>query len=231
MAEPAHAEAGAAVSAPGTLEPSSRLGVVGWQTALPTGLCDNACVERSVAVAGASLLTGGCLGIKQEHDPTGLEAFDFNLSPELAAKRPYEEIGSGANQSPEAKRPRTENRAEEDSLEDGLALLVQNALSNVGDLVDQFNGTPDVPATSTEPMDMDSAPIPEPDREPATFSADPQRYIRDVNVHALGNLVRYAPPCVVESGADSRTTGAIITAHSGAAAARRNDEADKEWRI
>lgn len=138
------------------------------------------------------LLTGGCLGIKQEHEPTGLEGFDFNLSPELAAKRPYEDMGGGANESPEAKRSKTENQAEEDSLEDGLALLVQNALSNVGDLVDQFNGTPDVPATSTEPMEVDSAPAPEPAREPATFFAEPLQYIRDVNIHALGNLVRQA---------------------------------------
>ncbi|KND94402.1 Telomeric DNA-binding factor trf1 [Tolypocladium ophioglossoides CBS 100239] len=135
-------------------------------------------------------------GIKQEHEPTGLEGLDFNLSPEFASKRPYEDMGGGANESPEAKRSRTENQAEEDSLEDGLALLVQNALSNVGDLVDQFNGTPDVPATTPEPMEVDSSTAPEtapePAREPATFFAEPQQYIRDVNIHALGNLVRHA---------------------------------------
>ncbi|POR30941.1 Telomeric DNA-binding factor trf1 [Tolypocladium paradoxum] len=147
MPEPTHAEAGAAVSAP---------------------------------------------GIKQEHEPTGLEGLHCNTSPELAAKRPYEDTSGGANESPEAKRSKTENQAEEDSLEDGLALLVQNALSNMGDLVDQFNGTPDVPATSTEPMELDSAPPPEPPRELATFSAEPQQYIREVNIHALGNLVRQA---------------------------------------
>ncbi|PNY29923.1 Telomeric DNA-binding factor trf1 [Tolypocladium capitatum] len=143
MAEPAHAEAGAAVSPP---------------------------------------------GIKKEHEPTGLEGLDFTLSPKLAPKRPYEDLGGGANESPGVKRSKMENQAEEDSLEDGLALLVQNALSNVGDLVDQFNGMPDVPATSTEPTEGDSPPAAEPAREPATFLAEPQQFIRDANIHALGNL-------------------------------------------
>ncbi|OAQ79898.1 MYB DNA binding protein (Tbf1) [Purpureocillium lilacinum] len=127
--------------------------------------------------------------IKQEHEPTGLEGLDFNLSPELASKRPFEDVATGAVESPEAKRAKTEGQAEEDSLEDGLALLVQNALSNVGDLVDQFSAGPDpLPAPSTEPMDVDSAPTPEPRKVPATFALEPQRYIREMNMHALGNL-------------------------------------------
>ncbi|GJN74168.1 TTAGGG repeat binding factor [Purpureocillium lilacinum] len=127
--------------------------------------------------------------IKQEHEPTGLEGLDFNLSPELASKRPFEDVATGAVESSEAKRAKTEGQAEEDSLEDGLALLVQNALSNVGDLVDQFSAGPDpLPAPSTEPMDVDSAPTPEPRKVPATFALEPQRYIREMNMHALGNL-------------------------------------------
>ena len=161
-----------------------------WVSVRP---CDRRCSVRAASLTCplADADPGDCLDIKQEHEPNGLEGLDFNLSPELASKRPFEDVATGAVESPEAKRAKTEGQAEEDSLEDGLALLVQNALSNVGDLVDQFSAGPDpLPAPSTETMDVDSAPTPEPRKVPATFALEPQRYIREMNMHALGNLVR-----------------------------------------
>lgn len=99
-----------------------------------------------------------------------------------------------------------DNQPDETSLEDGLALLVQNALSNVGDLVDQFgDSTNDAPdATVSDPMDLDiSGPsISEPPAPRPTFSSDPQRYVQDVNLHALGNLV--GPHQVYENLPDQR---------------------------
>ncbi|EFZ02211.1 telomere repeat binding factor (TRF) and Myb-like DNA-binding domain protein [Metarhizium robertsii] len=144
--------------------------------------------ESALAEASAfSMATG----IKQEHEPTGLEGLDFALPPELASKRPFEEDIGATTETPEAKRAKTETETEEASLEDGLALLVQNALSNVGDLVDQFTSghetAPEQPAS--DPMEVDTTiPLPEPPAVRATFVSDPRKFIRDTNVHALGNL-------------------------------------------
>ncbi|KHN98268.1 Telomere repeat-binding factor, dimerization domain protein [Metarhizium album ARSEF 1941] len=116
---------------------------------------------------------------------------DLTLPPELAPKRPLEEdVGAGA-EAPEAKRAKTATETEEASLEDGLALLVQNALSNVGDMVDQFtNGqepAPEPPAS--DPIEVDtSIRAPESPVIRTTFRSDPQKFIRDANVHALGSL-------------------------------------------
>ncbi|EFY93568.1 MYB DNA binding protein (Tbf1), putative [Metarhizium acridum CQMa 102] len=129
--------------------------------------------------------------IKQEHEPTGLEGLDFALPPELGSKRPFEEAVGATAETPEAKRAKTETETEEASLEDGLALLVQNALSNVGDLVDQFTSghesAPELPAS--DPMEVDTTiPLPEPPAVRATFVSDPRKFIRDANAHALGTL-------------------------------------------
>ncbi|ODA80955.1 hypothetical protein RJ55_03915 [Drechmeria coniospora] len=125
--------------------------------------------------------------IKQEHYAPFPDGLDFSLSPDIALKRSFDEVGVGATESPEAKRTKVEVHADEDSLEDGLALLVQNALSNVGDLVDQFSRMPDVPETPAMPTNTD---VPALDivKPRALFSSDPQRYIQEVNLHALGNL-------------------------------------------
>lgn len=116
-----------------------------------------------------------------------LEGFDFtDLSRELAAKRPLDEVDRGPSQTPEAKRAKTEVQADEESLEKSLALLVQNALADVGDLVDHFNAESDEPLTATtEPMDT-ARPLP-------AFSADPQAYVREMNINALGGMVRPTP--------------------------------------
>lgn len=129
--------------------------------------------------------------IKQEHEPTGLEGLDFTLPPELASKRPFEDVNA-AIETPEAKRAKTETETEEASFEDGLALLVQNALSNVDDLADQFTSgndpAPELPAS--DPMDVDVT-MALPDHPPVQvkFASDPEKFIRDTNVHALANLV------------------------------------------
>ncbi|KAF7561579.1 hypothetical protein G7046_g2547 [Stylonectria norvegica] len=134
--------------------------------------------------------------IKQE--PSILDGLDFSMSPEVAMKRPFEDVPAGDEQS---KRVKTEtdnahvngfdnDHGAEESLEDGLALLVQNALNDVGNMVSQFTQNHDIPETTTDAMDVDSvpvldAPLPPP---PVTFLSDPQRYLRNASRYALGNL-------------------------------------------
>lgn len=97
------------------------------------------------------------------------------------------------HQDSEAKRLKTEQAQatqpleEDNSLEDGLALLVQNALSNVEDLVGQFDAPVD--GTVGDPMDLDTVALLESVTPPPTFFSDPLKYVRNVQSHALGNLV------------------------------------------
>lgn len=131
------------------------------------------------------------LDIKVEHDPHGFEGLDFNMSPELATKRPFDAAAEDSHDS-EAKRLKTELQnggEEEESFEDGLALLVQNALSNVSDLVDQFGADNDAVAGSSDPMDIDAGTVLEQFTAPIAFSLDPEKYVRKANMHALGTLV------------------------------------------
>lgn len=118
-----------------------------------------------------------------------LENFGFSMSPEIAMKRPLE---TTAQTDPEAKRVKTENEPGEGSVEDNLAMLIQNTLANINDLVGHSNGGPDDTADAGDPMDVESMPPPEPTPAPpapVTFSSDPEKYIQRTNVHALGNLV------------------------------------------
>ncbi|KPM40368.1 hypothetical protein AK830_g6195 [Neonectria ditissima] len=137
-------------------------------------------------------------GIKQE--PNILDGLDLELALQAATKRPFEDLALTNGHDP-SKRVKSENDAThdddfdddhgaEESLEDGLALLVQNALSNVGDLVSQFTQDVDIPHTNTDPMDVDSIPVPEDSIPPApvSFISDPQKYLRNASRNALGNL-------------------------------------------
>ncbi|KAM4060125.1 telomere repeat binding factor (TRF) domain-containing protein [Hirsutella rhossiliensis] len=154
--------------------------------------------------------------IKQEPDPIDLDGLDFtDLSRELASKRPFEQVDQGPSQTPEAKRAKTEIHDDEELLENGLALLVQNALSNVGDLVDHFSAESDEPPTATtEPMDIDAAPAPpEPRRARPSFSADPQAYVRDMNINALGCMALSLLHILVQQPLDD-TMGFIKDAES-----------------
>ncbi|KAF7541342.1 hypothetical protein G7Z17_g11989 [Cylindrodendrum hubeiense] len=135
-------------------------------------------------------------GIKQE--PNILDGLDLELALQAATKRPFDDMMNGDDPS---KRVKTEidtthdnefdnDHGAEESLEDGLALLVQNALSNVGDLVNQFTQDADMPHTTSDPMDVDSVPIPDDSLPPipVTFLSDPQNYLRNASRNALGNL-------------------------------------------
>lgn len=135
-------------------------------------------------------------GIKQE--PNILDGLDLELALQAATKRPFEDMTNGDDPS---KRVKTEDETThdnefeddhgaEESLEDGLALLVQNALSNVGDLVNQFTQDADMAHATPDPMDVDSVPVPD-DTLPqisVTFLSDPQKYLRNASRNALGNL-------------------------------------------
>lgn len=123
----------------------------------------------------------------------GLEGLDFTLPPEFTnPKRPHEQDGE-SHEVFDAKRTKTEaaqtaQQPEDDhSLEDGLALLVQNALSNVDDLVGQFDAPVD--GNISDPMDIDVAALLESVNPPPTFFSDPLKYVRTVQTHTLGNLV------------------------------------------
>jgi protein TBF1 len=145
------------------------------------------------------MLTVVTLGIKQE--PTNeadiLEGLGLDLDSimQAATKRPFEDESNSDDPSKRVKteaEPPSQNTLDldqgaEESLEDGLALLVQNALSNVNDFV--FS-------TSNDPMEIDGItdhPLPPPPPPPSppsvSFFSDPQKYLRKASRHALGNLV------------------------------------------
>lgn len=123
----------------------------------------------------------------------GLEDLDFSIPPELLnPKRPHE-LGDEEHDNSEAKRLKLETTNHDDhheddnSLEDGLALLVQNALSNVSDLVGHFDASVDT--SPHDPMDLDTVALLESVAPLPTFHSDPLKYVRQVQTHSLGNLV------------------------------------------
>ncbi|KAM0430485.1 hypothetical protein ACHAPT_005832 [Fusarium lateritium] len=137
-------------------------------------------------------------GIKQETNI--LDGLDLDSMLQAATKRPFD---GNANADESSKRVKTETGPAhdnafqsdpnaEESLEDGLALLVQNALNNVGDLVSQFTQDANMAQTTNDPMDVDPTPIPEaslpPPPPPVTFLSNPQKYLRKASRHALGNM-------------------------------------------
>jgi hypothetical protein len=150
-------------------------------------MAEEAQAEVSAAMSSAEVPT-----IKEE---TLLEGLDFTLPPELMAmKRPFEDVADDTQQdseNPEAKRVKTENdtEAQEEQLEENLALLVQNALNNVGDLMEQFNTESDIALPSTDGA-MDDAP--HSSEPPATFISHPEKFICNATLHALGNIVSFA---------------------------------------
>lgn len=188
MAEPAQADPGALIS------PSA-------------GTTDSGSGSRYHDIHGLGANDWAGADIKQEHDLHGLEGLDFTMPPEFASKRPLEGDRDTALDS-EAKRLKTDAVAEssggggggadEESLEDGLALLVQNALSNVGDLVDQFSTDPDTNGEVSDPMDLDATlglDATTPAEPSVTFFAEPAKYIRQTQSHALGNMVSSSMVC------------------------------------
>lgn len=146
--------------------------------------------------------------MKQEHDLHGLENLEFAFPSEFASKRPLEGDADITQSSEANKRLKSDaipsGDAEEDTLEDGLALLVQNALSNVGDLVDQFgtdsgaNGVPDDPMDLDATLGLDTTTTSS--KPSSTFFAEPSTYIQQVQTHALANTV-----CTPSSSIDEST--------------------------
>lgn len=65
---------------------------------------------------------------------------------------------------------------------------MQNALSNVGDLVSRFNVEPEE-AHGSDPMDAHDAHGTDARPAPVSFLSEPEKYVRIANTHALGNLV------------------------------------------
>jgi hypothetical protein len=148
-------------------------------------------------VCCVTMLTAVPVGIKQETNI--LDGLDLDSMLQAATKRPFDGNTNGDESSKRVKtetEPAHDNAFEpdpgaEESLEDGLALLVQNALNNVGDLVSQFTQDANMAQTTNDPMDVDPAPIPEASLPPppVTFLSDPQKYLRKASRHALGNMV------------------------------------------
>lgn len=178
---------------------------------MPSATCDGLARDCLCATP----LTRSDLGIKQE--PNILDGLDLELALQAATKRPFEDMTNGDDPS---KRVKTEDETThdndfendhgaEESLEDGLALLVQNALSNVGDLVNQFTQDADMAHTTSDPMDVDSVPGPDDSLPPisVTFLSDPQKYLRNASRNALGNLVGWNHLATTTSERLPRRTG------------------------
>ncbi|KAF5004482.1 hypothetical protein FDECE_9025 [Fusarium decemcellulare] len=130
-------------------------------------------------------------GIKQEHNI--LDGLDLDSMLQAAVKRPHND----APPDSPSKRVKTENEAAhetdhgaEELLDGSLALLVESALNNVSELVSQFTQDADVSQAMNDPMDIDTAPVPESSLPPpsVTFLSDPQKYLRRASRNALGNL-------------------------------------------
>lgn len=156
---------------------------VSLESFVANGLHTAAVSATAMCVSIMQLLTTSCVGIKQEHEITGLEGLDFSLPAELASKRPLGD--EDEVQETASKRLKGENIPDND-LEDGLALLVQNALSGVGDLVDDFDGSGTGVADA---MDTDPSSLPDNAAPSSTFYSEPLKYVRGVQIHALANLV------------------------------------------
>ena len=127
-------------------------------------------------------------------------------------KRPFGELSEAAG--PEAKRVKTETHiedktTEEPSFEDGLALLVQNALSDANNMMDHFNDGGELANTLAQTLEtIEPQPAPEPImplrsltptpiRPPTppppsiSFADEPENFVRMSGMSPLGHLVSY----------------------------------------
>ncbi|RGP68001.1 telomeric dna-binding factor trf1 [Fusarium longipes] len=144
-------------------------------------------------------------GIKQEpsHEADILEGLDLDLESimQAATKRPFEDH---SNHDDSNKRVKSEtepvqqqqqqqqqqntlelDQGAEESLEDGLALLVHNALNNASDFMfDPANDQMDIDGIT----DHSLPPPPPPSSPSVTFFSDPQKYLRKASRYALGNM-------------------------------------------
>ncbi|KAF4994891.1 hypothetical protein FGRMN_5488 [Fusarium graminum] len=136
-------------------------------------------------------------GIKQEpnHEVDILEGLGLDLDSimQAATKRPFEDHSNGDDPNKRVKaetEPVHEHTLEldqdaEESLEDGLALLVQNALSNANDFVFPTSDPMEIDGITDHPL---PPPPPPPSPPSVTFFSDPQTYLRKASRHALGNM-------------------------------------------
>ncbi|CAJ0552919.1 Ff.00g009970.m01.CDS01 [Fusarium sp. VM40] len=136
-------------------------------------------------------------GIKQEpnHEVDILEGLGLDLDSimQAATKRPFEDHSNGDDPNKRVKaetEPVHETTLEldqgaEESLEDGLALLVQNALSNANDFAFSTDDPMEIDGITDHPL---PPPPPPPSPPSITFFSDPQTYLRKASRHALGNM-------------------------------------------
>lgn len=144
------------------------------------------------------MLTAVTVGIKQEpnHEVDILEGLGLDLDSimQAATKRPFEDHSNGDDPNKRVKaeaEPVHETTLEldqgaEESLEDGLALLVQNALSNANDFAFSTDDPMEIDGITDHPL---PPPPPPPSPPSITFFSDPQTYLRKASRHALGNMV------------------------------------------
>lgn len=132
--------------------------------------------------------------IKQEPNP--LDGFDFSLSPDMSSKRPFESAGGAGDNGPEAKRPRTGDAPPDTAEDEAMSLIVQNALTDINNIISSFGGEPDglaVPTTEPEAA-ISGAPAQESQPDTVNFVTDPTKFVRDANIHALATIVRPSWP-------------------------------------
>ncbi|KFA50345.1 hypothetical protein S40293_07550, partial [Stachybotrys chartarum IBT 40293] len=149
-----------------------------------------------------TVLTSGTAGPDIKEEPNGFGSLDFQLPPDMALKRALDNCGNGdasnhdPGPEPEPKRVKVEDASntmahpemEGESLEDDLALLVQNALSGVEDLVGQFNDDSHHMEHTEPPADVQPTHSVEAPEPPVVYLSQPEKYIRDTTLAALGNL-------------------------------------------
>ena len=136
------------------------------------------------------MLIDGVEDIKRE--PSHHDGLDFSMPADIASKRPLENV-EATIETPDAKRLKSEANAPEENYDDEMSLLVQNALSNINDIIGQFNEEPETQGVvpTTEPGLGGGAIAQEVQLPPSNFVSDPNGFVRRANVNALASTVSW----------------------------------------
>lgn len=127
--------------------------------------------------------------------PTPAPAAAPPAAPESPSKRPIEDVETTI-ETPEAKRlkteeqndappeqPQAESQPPEDDYDEQINLLVQNALSNINDMMDQFDPETEGQVEASGP-DANAEGL-----EPISFIDEPSKFTHNQFINALGNTV------------------------------------------
>jgi hypothetical protein len=111
----------------------------------------------------------------------------------MSSKRPLESAEGAGDNGPEAKRPKTDDASPDTVEDEAMSLIVQNALTDINNIISSFGGEPDgLAVPTTEPEAASGAPAQESQPDPVDFVTDPTKFVRDANIHALATIVRHS---------------------------------------